>query len=80
MTITLEVLSQVLIGGLGIASVMLVTSKDEGLRRLAAPLALLAEPFWFYTAYINEQWGILLLTLIYTFRWTQVFIRDWVRR
>lgn len=80
MTITLAMLSQVAIGLLGVASVMLVTSKDESLRRIAAPIALMAEPFWFYTAYVNDQWGILLLTLIYTVRWGQVFIRDWVRR
>ena len=79
MTITLAVLSQVAIGLLGVASMMLVTSKEEALRRIAAPIALLAEPFWFYTAYVNEQWGILLLTFIYTVRWGQVFYRDWVR-
>ena len=25
------------------------------------------EPFWFFTAYKNEQWGIFLLAVVYTY-------------
>lgn len=27
---------------------------------------LISEPFWFYTSYLNAQWGIFLLTIWYT--------------
>ena len=77
--ISLTVLSQVLIGALGVASVFLVTHKAPEVRKLASPVALLAEPAWIYSSYTTEQWGILLLTAVYTFRWSQVAYRDFWR-
>ena len=71
-----EVVSQVVIGGLGLATIFLVTSQEEAVRRLAPPLGLLAQPFWYWTSYSNEQWGILVLSLLYTFRWAQIAHRD----
>ena len=32
-------------------------------------LALLAQPFWFITAYLNQQWGVFLVAVVYTFSW-----------
>jgi hypothetical protein len=29
-------------------------------------LALLSQPFWFFTAYAHDQWGVFFNTVIYT--------------
>jgi len=77
--VSLEIVCQVMIGVCGLATLFLVTAKDPGMRKLASPMGLLAQPFWIYTTYLHEQWGVLVLTMIYAVRWGQVFIREWIR-
>mgnify|MGYP001587291985 CR=1 FL=1 len=49
----------------GIASIFLVARKNKW----GFVCGLLSEPFWFATAIINHQWGILLLDCAYTVCW-----------
>jgi len=30
---------------------------------------LLSQPFWFISSYMNKQWGIFILSIIYTGTW-----------
>ncbi len=32
-------------------------------------IAFLGQPFWFYSAYTSKQWGIFIVTILYTFTW-----------
>ena len=72
-----EIFVQVMVAGLGVLSIYLVTAKTATVRRYAAVCGLCAEPFWFWTSVINEQWGILFLSIVYGVRWGQVLYRDW---
>jgi hypothetical protein len=74
----MELLSQVFILGCGLGTVYLTTSLEASHRRLASPVGLLAQPFWFYSAYTTEAWGILILSAVFAARWLQVFVRDWM--
>ena len=58
-------ISQVAIFILGVSAVLLVAKKNKW----GFVLGILSQPFWFITAYINEQWGVLLLSFIYTISW-----------
>jgi hypothetical protein len=73
----LEIASQVMILACGLCTVYLTTSLDASHRRWASPIGLASQPFWFYSAYTTEAWGILFLSALYGVRWLQVFIRDY---
>jgi len=62
----LDSISQIGIFFLGITSVVLVARKNKW----GFVAGLLAQPFWFYTSYVNEQWGIFLASFAYAASWT----------
>lgn len=43
----------------------LLSIKDKSISRFGYILCLIAQPFWIITALFNEQWGILILSVIY---------------
>ncbi len=62
----MELISQIAIFVLGSMAIFLVANKIKW----GFVLGLLSQPFWFYTAYHNEQWGMFLLCGIYTVNWS----------
>ena len=65
MSETLDTISQVAIALLGVASILLIAKKNKW----GFVLGLLAQPFWYITAYVNKQWGIFLLNFAFTGTW-----------
>ena len=66
----LDQLAQFSIIGLGVPAIWLV-GRTEDWKKWGYLLGLLTEPGWFYTSYINEQWGIFILSLWYLYAWAQ---------
>ncbi|MBI2599505.1 nicotinamide mononucleotide transporter [Candidatus Daviesbacteria bacterium] len=60
-----DTVSQVVITLLGTASIVLVAKKNKW----GFVAGLLAQPFWFITSYLNHQWGVFLVSLIYSISW-----------
>jgi nicotinamide riboside transporter PnuC len=50
---------------LTIGAIFLVARKNKW----GFVLGLLSQPFWFYTSYVNTQWGIFLTTVVVTATW-----------
>lgn len=63
----------------GLSTVFLSTAVSFRVRRLACLFGMFSQPFWLYTSFTSEQWGVLILSVLFWFRWTQVFIRDWFK-
>ena len=63
-------LSQLGIMVFGCPSIWLVGRK-EAWRKWGYALGLCSMPFWFYTTYTNEQWGIFILSFWYLYAWGQ---------
>lgn len=61
----LELISQVAIVFLGSSSIILVAKKNKW----GFVFGLLGQPFWLITSFINHQWGVFLVAIIYTFSW-----------
>ena len=59
-------ISQIVITLLGPTAVFLAQS---GRRRLASCVGLASQPFWFWSAYHAQQWGIFFVAIIYTGCW-----------
>jgi len=62
----LEVVSQVGVA-LGAAAIWKLGENN----RWGFVIGLAAQPFWFYTAIYNRQWGVLVAAVIYTVAWTR---------
>ena len=58
-------ISQIAIFILGINSIILIARKSKW----GFVFGLLAQPFWFITSFVNKQWGVFFLSIIYTFSW-----------
>ena len=73
----IEIISQAIIAITGIIAVFLSGSLNPRIRMYAGISGLLGEPFWFITSYLNNQWGIIILTFIYAIGWGRVFYKNY---
>ena len=62
-------LSQSIIVITGVLAVWLSQDARESRRRFACLFGMAGQPFWFYSTYQAEQWGIFALSFLYTFAW-----------
>ncbi len=60
-----DIISQVAIVFFGAGAIMLVAKKNKW----GFVFGMIAQPFWYITAYINEQWGVFFVSIIYTISW-----------
>lgn len=67
-------MEQVFIAVFGLASIFLISSADPKKMKYGFVCGLLAEPFWFYTAFVNYQYGIMVLVICYAFCHARGFI------
>lgn len=72
-------ISQIGIMIFGVAAIWLVGRK-ESWKRWGYILGLLGQPFWMLNALENEQWGILIMTLVYTYSWCQGIYNYWIKK
>lgn len=59
-------ISQIGITIFGVAAIILVAKKNKW----GFVFGLLSQPFWIITSFINKQWGVLFLSIIYIGSWT----------
>lgn len=60
-----EIISQIAILIFGASAIVLVAKKNKW----GFVVGLLSQPFWFITAYINDQWGVFLVSVVFTGSW-----------
>jgi hypothetical protein len=61
----LDQISQFFIFIFGITSIILVARKNKW----GFVFGALAQPFWFLTAFLNEQWGVFFVSFAYAASW-----------
>ncbi|MBI4086053.1 MAG: nicotinamide mononucleotide transporter [Candidatus Liptonbacteria bacterium] len=71
-----DTISQVGIFVLGVSSIILIGKKN----RWGFVLALLAQPFWFYTAYVHQQWGVFGANFVYMASWLYGFYQWFIKK
>ena len=70
-------LEQVIIAVTGIPAIWLANDYREWRRQYACLFGLAGQPFWILAAYEASQWGIFILTILYTVAWMRGFKRYW---
>ena len=71
-------MEQIMIAFTGVIAVWLSQDKESSLRKYACIFGLIGQPFWFYSAYTAEQWGIFVLCFFYTYAWLKGFRINWI--
>lgn len=61
----LDAFAQAMILVTGLVSIILIAKKSKW----GWIAGLAAQPFWYYTSYVNGQWGVFLNSVMYTFAW-----------
>ncbi|MFC1686719.1 nicotinamide mononucleotide transporter [Patescibacteria group bacterium] len=65
MQITLDLIAQVGLTILSVSAIILVAKKNKW----GFVVGLISQPFWFITSLANEQWGVFITSIIFTFSW-----------
>jgi len=73
-------MEQVAIALTGVVAIWLTQQKREGWKKYACLFGLAGQPFWFYSSYQAEQWGIFCLTFFYTYSWFIGFKNNWIKK
>ena len=73
----METIAQVIIAICGIASCYLTTTSRPN---YACIWGILASPAWIYSSLANEQYGILILSIIYSLMWSYGIYNYWGKR
>lgn len=72
-------IDQVVIGVCGMTSVILSQDRRPQWRKWACIVGIVAQPFWLYASWTAQQWGIVLLTVVYTIAWLRGIHNFWIR-
>ncbi len=56
-----------------ILALYLVGQPDKESRARAGIVGMAGQPLWLYTAYMNDQHGIVIISLFYTYSWWRVY-------
>jgi hypothetical protein len=51
------------------ASAIFMISRKENWSKWGYLVGLIGQPFWLYSTYHSEQWGIFLLSMFYIYSW-----------
>lgn len=73
-------IEQIVIALTGVPAVWLSQDKKPKLRRWAPILGLIGQPFWIYSSWKAQQWGIFVLCFLYTWGWARGLKTHWGRK
>ena len=73
-------ISQIAIAFTGVVAVWLTQSVDVNKRKWACIFGLIGQPFWFYSCFIAQQWGMFVLCFFYLFAWCKGFYIHWIKK
>ncbi|MEM1153088.1 MAG: hypothetical protein AAGI44_03050 [Pseudomonadota bacterium] len=73
----IDTICQIWISMTGITAMTLAASQQAKRRMYAGIFGLLGEPAWITTSVIAQQWGVMVLALVYAFSWFCVFLSNY---
>lgn len=71
-------MEQIFIALTGIIAIWITQQKNDNLKKYACLFGIAGQPFWFYSAFSNEQWGIFILCIFYTYSWVLGIYNHWI--
>jgi len=74
-----NIIIQTLVFLLGVSSIWFIGRKEKW-SRWGYVFGILAQPLWVYISIIEEQWGILVLSVFYFYSWGQGIYNYWIKK
>jgi len=71
------IINQIFLVFTGVIAIYLSQSGGKNVK-YACLFGLAGQPFWFYSAYTAEQWGIFILCFFYSFAWLKGLKIHWL--
>jgi len=72
-------MEQIAIAITGVVAIWITQQSDERLKKYSCLLGMAGQPFWFYSAYNSEQWGIFILCFFYSYSWAVGIYNNWIK-
>jgi len=72
-------MEQIMIAFTGVIAIWLSQDKKLSRQKFACIFGLVGQPFWFYSAYSAEQWGIFCMCFLYSYAWLKGFYNNWIK-
>ena len=72
-------IAQIGIALFGVVAIWLSQAASDNQRKYACLFGLASQPFWFWSAYAAEQWGIFALCVLYTVSWLRGLKQHWIK-
>ena len=73
-------IEQIAIALTGVTAIWITQQKKDKLKKYACLFGIAGQPFWFYSAIANEQWGIFVLCCFYTYAWGTGVYNNWIKK
>ena len=73
-------MEQIIIAFTGIIAIWLTQQNRNAWKKYACLFGVAGQPFWFYSAYSTEQWGIFVLCVFYTYAWCLGVKNNWITK
>ena len=73
-------ISQLGIAFFGVIAIWLSQDTRYNSRKWSSVFGLIGQPFWFYSAWTTQQWGIFVLSILYTWVWLVGFRNYWLKK
>jgi len=71
-------IDQIAIAILGAAAIWLSQDARPGVRRWACIIGLVGQPLWIAATWRAGQWGMLVLSVVYTCAWVRGIWAHWI--
>lgn len=71
-------IDQFFIAIFGVSAIWLANDNRTSVRRWGCIFGLIGQPFWMWSAWSAQQWGILALTFFYTAAWVRGIRTNWL--
>ena len=70
------VINQIIIALLGALAIWLTSSGNQRVRLWGYVAGLISQPFWLWTTWEAQQWGMFALSVFYTFAWCKGIVAN----
>jgi hypothetical protein len=73
-------IDQIMIALTGLPATLLSQTSTQKWRRWSCIFGALGQPFWFYTTFTHQQWGMFGMCFVYTAAWGLGIRNNWIRK
>lgn len=74
----IDSIAQVWIAVFGVLAIF-CANRDDKWQKYGCIMGVIAQPAWYITTYVNEQWGIMFLSLFYSYSWGMGVYNFWIK-